>query len=102
MFPRMSHHLVELCQKCLGKEESPEIRSLTDIQKAVLVLVAERSASESRKAKNRIEYDLQQEEDLDNGLFEIIEKFLLKEAPLLVYFDMASLTPHLERSTRLR
>ncbi|KAL8451483.1 hypothetical protein Emag_002705 [Eimeria magna] len=94
VFPTLSSELQKLCMQCVGTPDSPELRSLTDIQKAAMALVAKQSVRKSLVAKSRIAREFKKRGQPLEAL-EQIERFLLTGVPILIYFDIASLTPHL-------
>lgn len=87
--------------QCLGTTDSPELRALTDIQKAVMALVAKQSVQKSAEAKNRLTKAFEGARDI-NAALDCLEQFLLSRAPILIYFDIASLTPHLDHGGCIR
>ncbi|KAL8269904.1 hypothetical protein Esti_006168 [Eimeria stiedai] len=94
VFPTLSSELQKLCMQCVGTPDSPELRSLTDIQKAAMALVAKQSVRKSVAAKSRIATEFMNRGQPKEAL-EQTEQFLLTSVPILIYFDIASLTPHL-------
>ncbi|KAL8450806.1 hypothetical protein Emed_002263 [Eimeria media] len=94
VFPTLPSELQKLCMQCVGTPDSPELRSLTDIQKAAMALVAKQSVRKSLVAKSRIAREFKKRGQPLEAL-ELIEQFLLTCVPILIYFDIASLTPHL-------
>ncbi|CDI78033.1 hypothetical protein, conserved [Eimeria praecox] len=101
LYPPLSRELQALCMQCLGTKDSPELRALTDIQQAAMKLVAEQSVHRSAKAKNRLA-DVFERAGHPNGTLECLEQFLLACSPILIYFDIVSLTPHLEQGGFIR
>lgn len=96
LYPQLSRELQALCMQCLGTTDSPELRALTDIQQAAMKLVAEQSARRSIEAKSRLA-EVFKREGQPKGALESLEQFLLERSPILIYFDIVSLTPHLEQ-----
>ncbi|CDJ41563.1 hypothetical protein, conserved [Eimeria tenella] len=101
LFPNLSPELQSLCMQCLGTTDSPELRALTDIQKAVMALVAKQSVKKSAEARNRLTKAFEGAREI-NGALDCLEQFLLRRAPILIYFDIASLTPHLDNGGCIR
>lgn len=101
VFPKLSPELQALCMQCFGTPDSPELRALTDIQKAVMALVAKQSLTKSAEAKDRIVKELN-DRGTPKGAVDKLEQFLLTRVPILIYFDIASLTPHLAQGGYFR
>ncbi|OEH79308.1 hypothetical protein cyc_00343 [Cyclospora cayetanensis] len=95
IFPRLPDELEKVCMQCIGTPDSSELRALTDIQKAAMALVAKQSVRRSAAAKDRLvkQFKLMGQPD---GILDCLEQFLLTCVPILIYFDISSLTPHLE------
>ncbi|CDJ51377.1 hypothetical protein, conserved [Eimeria brunetti] len=87
--------------QCLGTTDSPELRALTDIQQAAMKLVAGESVRRSAAAKSRLA-EVFKRAGQPKGSLECLEQFLLARSPILIYFDIVSLTPHLEQGGFIR
>ncbi|KAL8439093.1 hypothetical protein Efla_003140 [Eimeria flavescens] len=101
VFPTLSAELQALCMRCFGTTDSPELRALTDIQKAAMALVAKQSVPKSAAARSRLVKEFRQK-GLPEEALEHLERSLLTSVPILIYFDIASLTPHLAQGGNYR
>ena len=101
LYPQLSRELQALCMQCLGTGDSSELRALTDIQQAAMKLVAEQSVRRSAEAKSRL-VEVFKRTGQPIGTLESLEQFLLLRSPILIYFDIVSLTPHLEQGGFIR
>ncbi|CDJ27954.1 uncharacterized protein EMH_0036340 [Eimeria mitis] len=101
LYRQLSPALQALCMQCLRTTDSPELRALTDIQQAAMKLVADQSVRRSAAAKKRLA-EVFKRAGQPKGTLECLEQFLLTRAPILIYFDIVSLTPHLEQGGFIR